>query len=54
MVYVCYEEYYDYCNVWKTIVKIVSDKDAAELWVLDFESTETEWRSFEEHEVLPE
>lgn len=50
-VFVCYEKYYDYCNVWETLVHIFADELDAMDWVIEVKPTETEWRSYEEVKV---
>lgn len=50
-VYACFENTYDYCNVWENLVKIVSTKEKAEEWLAEVKPNKFEWRSFEEKEV---
>ncbi len=50
-VYVCYECYYDYCDTWKDVVKIVDNEEKAKQWKAEFKSTETDWREYQEMTV---
>jgi hypothetical protein len=50
-VYIGYECNYDYCDVWRSAVKVFDDEVKALIWKEDFKDTATEWRSFEEFEV---
>lgn len=50
-VWIGYEVYYDYCNEWRTAVKVFDDEVKALIWKEDFKATETEWRSYEAFEV---
>lgn len=47
-VYVGYECYYDYCNVWKEVAKIFDDEVKALVWQEEFLATETQWREYRE------
>lgn len=50
-VWLGYECYYDYCEVWKHVVKVFDDEVKALVWKDEFKSTEQEWRDYEEYEV---
>lgn len=50
-VYIGYECYYDYCNEWRTAVKVFDDEVKALVWKEDFKKTKFEWRSYEEFTV---
>lgn len=50
-VYIGYQCYYDYCNVWHDVERVFSDKAKAQAWVDEFKRTDTEWRSLNEFEV---
>lgn len=50
-VYLGYECYYDYCEVWQSVVKVFDDEVKALIWKEEGKDTETEWRSYEEMEV---
>ena len=50
-VYIGYQCYYDYCNVWETAVKVFDDAVKALVWKEEFVSTDTEWRNFVEFKV---
>jgi hypothetical protein len=50
-VWIGYEVYYDYCNRWRSAVKVFDDEDKAWAWKEEGPSTEFEWRSYEEFEV---
>ena len=50
-VYIGYQCYYDYCDVWRHAEKVFDDEVKAFLWEEEFEPTEHEWRSYEEMEV---
>lgn len=52
-VYLCYDNYYDFCDVWPSLQKIVSDEIEAMIWEEQdpSENKEKWWRSYEEWEV---
>jgi hypothetical protein len=50
-VYIGYDVYYDYCEIWRVVTKIFDDEVKALIWKEDFKATELEWREYEEHEV---
>ena len=50
-VYICYQCYYDYCDQWDTVIKIVDTEEKAEAWVESFASTTRNWRKYEEMKV---
>lgn len=57
-VYLGYECHHTYCNtaktiftILKTVVKVFDDEAKALEWTEEFESTGTEWRSFEGFKV---
>lgn len=50
-VYICYECYYNYCDVFRTIVKVVDDEAKALIWKEEVEATDREWREYEEKEL---
>ena len=50
-VYVCYEYYFDFCNEFKSVVKIVDTEAKALEWVDAFTPTENECRFYQECDV---
>ncbi len=50
-VYVGYECYYDYCNVWRKVTKVFDDEVKALVWKEEREPAELEWREYDEWEV---
>ena len=50
-VYLCYNCYYNYCDEFNSVVKIVDCEEKALIWKEEFKATETEWREYEEREV---
>jgi len=50
-VYIGYECYYDYCDVWKSVQKVFDDEIRALIWKEEGKLTETEWRAYEEMEL---
>ena len=50
-VYICYECYYNYCDVFRTIVKVVDDEVKALIWKEEAEATDRVWREYEEKEL---
>jgi hypothetical protein len=50
-VYIGYECYYDYCDVWRSAPKVFDDEVKALIWKEDFKDTEFQWREYEEFEV---
>jgi hypothetical protein len=50
-VYLGYECYYNYCDVFESVVKVFDDEVKALIWKEEFTSTETEWRTYREIEV---
>lgn len=50
-VYLCYQCYYNYCDEFRNVVKVVADEVAALLWVEEFKATETEYRNYVEYVV---
>ena len=50
-VYIGYECYYNYCDVFKTVVKVFDDEVKALVWKEEFEETETDFREYKEMEV---
>lgn len=50
-VYIGYETYYNYCDVFETVVKVFDDEVKALVWVDDFKPTEQESRYYKEIEV---
>lgn len=50
-VWIGYDVYYDYCNEWRSAVKVFDDEVKALIWKEEGPSTEIEWRTFEEFEV---
>jgi hypothetical protein len=53
VVYLGYECYYDYCEIWRSTVKVFDCEVKALIWKEDFKDTETEWREYEEFKVEP-
>lgn len=47
-VYLAYECYNDYCNIWKHVVGVFSNKADAARWVKNEKETKNEWREWEE------
>lgn len=45
-VYIGYECYYDYCEVWKNCTKVFDDETKAIVWKEDFAPIEQEWREY--------
>jgi hypothetical protein len=50
-VYLGFECYYDYCNVWRKVVKVFDDEVKALVWKEEFQSTKEDWREYDEMEV---
>jgi hypothetical protein len=52
-VYLGYECYYDYdyCEIWRSVIKVFDDEVKALVWKEEGKSTEQEWREYEEMEV---
>ena len=50
-VYIGYECYYNYCDVFNTVVKVFDDEVKALVWKEEVEATETDWREYEEMEL---
>lgn len=50
--YVLLEHYYNYCDEWESIYGITDDEAYAIVWAEDFPTTETEWRTYKEYEVI--
>lgn len=50
-VYLGYDCYYNYCDEWKTVVKVFDCEVKALLWTEEVEPKETDYRSYEEMEV---
>lgn len=50
-VYLCYECHYDYCDVFRTLSKVVDDEAKALVWKEDFIGNDNEWREYEEKEL---
>ena len=50
-VYLGYECYYDYCNVWRKVVKVFDDEVKALVWKEEIQSTNEDWREYDEMEV---
>lgn len=49
--FLCYSNYYDYCNVHRDVEKVVDTEEKAIEWELSREATEQEWNSYVEWEV---
>lgn len=47
-VWIGYKCYYDYCDVHRSVVKVFGDELKAMEWEAEVESTETDWREYEE------
>jgi CRISPR/Cas system-associated protein Cas5 (RAMP superfamily) len=45
IVYACFEVYFDYCNQYDSLHKIVASEQDAKDWVAEFVPTKTEWRT---------
>lgn len=43
-VYIGYECYYNYCDIFSTVVKLFDDEVKALVWKEEVEPTEREWR----------
>lgn len=50
-VYIGYECYYNWCDVFKTLVKVFDDEVKALIWKEEFAAHEQEWREYEEKDV---
>ncbi len=50
-VYLGYECSYNYCDIFESVVKVFDDEVKALVWVDEFTTTETNWRSYVEMEV---
>ena len=50
-VYIGYECYYNYCDVFNTVVRVFDDEVKALVWKEEVEPTEQEWREYEEMEL---
>lgn len=50
-VYIAYECYYDYCDIFRQAVKVFADEAKALVWKESIVGSETEWRDYEEMEV---
>lgn len=50
-VWIGYDCYYNYCDIFTSVAKVFDDEVKALVWKEEFASTETEWRNYEEHEV---
>ena len=50
-VWIGYECYYDYCDVWHTVVKVFDDEVKALIWKEEVAATYTEYRQYEQFKV---
>ena len=54
-VFLCYECYYNYCDEFRSLAKIVDSEEKALEWVLEWkrglDENETQCRTFEQKEV---
>ena len=50
-IYLCYECYYDFCDVWRVATKAVDDEVKALVWKDESPITETTWREYEKMEL---
>lgn len=50
-VYLCIEVYYNYCDEFQYVVKVVDDEVKALVWKEDFTPTDTEWRNYTEYDL---
>lgn len=50
-VYIGYECYYNYCDEFRTAVKVFDCEVKALLWKEEVEPTETDYRAYEEMDV---
>jgi len=50
-VYLGYQCYYNFCDVFESVVKVFSDEVEALVWKDDFAATETDWRNYVEWDV---
>jgi hypothetical protein len=50
-VWIGYNVYYNYCDEWRSAVKVFDDEVKALIWKEEGPFTECEWRSYEEFEV---
>lgn len=50
-VYIGYECYYNYCDEFRTVVKVFDCEVKALLWKEEADPTETDYRTYEEMEV---
>lgn len=50
-VWIGYECYYNYCDVFETAVKVFDDEVKALIWKEEVPGTETEYRNYTEFDV---
>ena len=50
-IYIGYECYYNYCDEFRTAVKVFDSEAKALLWKDEIEGTETDYRTYEEFDV---
>lgn len=50
-VYLGYECYYNYADIWKQVVVVFDDEVKALVWKEEMEPTEHEWREYQAMEV---
>lgn len=50
-VYIGCECYWDYCNEFRSVVKVFDCEEKALIWKEEFKSTETEYRTYHAMEV---
>ena len=51
IVYACFEVYFDYCNQYDSLHKIVASEQDPKDWVAEFVPTQTEWRTYHQFQV---
>ncbi len=50
-VWIGYQCYYNYCDEFKTAVKVFDDEVKALVWKDEFDATDTDYRSYEEMDL---
>ena len=50
-VWIGYECHYNYCDEFRSAVKVFDDEVKALVWQEEIEATEFDYRAYEEHEV---
>ena len=50
-VFICYNCWYDYCDVFKDVEKVFDDEVKALVWKEEVKPTEMHWRDYESKEL---